>query len=190
MDKKYQIIYADPPWRFDNLWNRPSDGGAAKHYKTMSIEEMCALPVKDWVEKDAAMFMWIVQTHIPEALEVIKAWGFKFKTVAFYWVKIKGKQDRLFYAGEDVKMGMGYHTRAGAEQCWLATRGKGYERMTKSEPQVFFSPLREHSRKPDEPREAIVRLCGDLPRLEMFARTARPSWDVWGNETDKFEGAA
>jgi N6-adenosine-specific RNA methylase IME4 len=136
------------------------------------------------------LFLWVVQPQLPEALRLIEAWGFTFKTVAYCWVKNKGNQDRLFYAGEDVRKGLGYHTRSGMEQCWLATRGKGYSRLSKSETQVVFSPLREHSRKPDEISDSIVNLTGDVPRLEMFARTQRPGWDVWGNQTSKFDGVA
>jgi N6-adenosine-specific RNA methylase IME4 len=152
----------------------------------MSPSDIKALPVSSIAWKDAALFLWVVQPMLPEALELIEAWGFKFKTVAFAWVKIKGKQDRLFYSGEDVRMGLGYHTRAGMEQCWLATRGNGYERISKGEAQVIFSPVREHSRKPDEIHNAIVRLCGDVPRCELFARTPRPDWVTWGNEKEKF----
>lgn len=191
---RYRIIYADPPWAFrawtgDTLASRKA-GAAGAHYPTMKDDDIAALPVADWCEKDAALFIWITNPNIPLAVRIVEAWGFTFKTVAFAWVKIKGKQDRLFYAGEDVRLGLGYHTRSGFEQCWLATRGHGYERLTKAEPQVVFSPLREHSRKPDEIADAIVRLCGDLPRLEMFARTQRPGWQAWGNQTDKFSGAA
>lgn len=187
--KDVQIVYADPAW-WHKAWSIKGTGRSAEqHYQCMETDDICALPVKDWVAKDAVLFLWVVQSMLPDALRVIDAWGFKFKTVGYAWVKIKGKSDRLFYAGEDVKMGMGHHTRAGFEQCWLATRGDGYERLSKGEPQVLFSPLREHSRKPDEVANSIVRLCGDVPRLEMFARTARPGWLHWGNQTDRFKAA-
>lgn len=189
MNGPYPIIYADPPWRF-RTWSETNQAKSpSKHYALMEADEIRAIPVAEMAAPDAALFLWVVQSNLPEALALIEAWGFRFKTVAFAWVKLKGKQDRLFYAGDDVRMGLGYHTRAGFEQCWLATRGNGYRRLVKGEPQVVFSPLREHSRKPDEIPEAIVRLCGDLPRLEMFARTKRLGWDSWGNETDKFKAA-
>lgn len=184
---RYRVIYADPPWRFVD---RSGSGVAEKHYATMSLDEIAALPVAEWVAQDAALFLWVIQPLLPEALDLIRAWGFNFKTVAFAWVKISGGQHRLFYAAEDVRLGLGYHTRAGMEQCWLATRGRGYDRLSRGEAQVVFSPLREHSRKPDEIAESIVRLTGDVSRLEMFARTRRRGWDAWGNEVDKFTSAA
>lgn len=182
----FEVILADPPWSFAAWSHRGEGRGASQHYNCMSLQDIKALPVSSIAWKDAALFLWVVQPMLPEALELIEAWGFKFKTVAFAWVKIKGKQDRLFYSGEDVRMGLGYHTRAGMEQCWLATRGKGYERMSQGEAQVIFSPLREHSRKPDEIQDAIVRLCGDVPRCELFARQEREGWMTWGNETTRF----
>lgn len=187
---KYKIGYIDPPWSW-KAWSDKGDGkSAVQHYDCMSVDDIAALPISEMFEQDAAIFVWVVQAMLPDALKLIAAWGFTFKTVAFAWVKIKGKQDRLFYTGEDVKIGMGYHTRAGFEQCWLATRGKGYERLSKGEPQVIFAPLREHSRKPDEVANAIVRLCGDVPRIEIFARTTRPGWQSWGNQTGKFKAAS
>jgi N6-adenosine-specific RNA methylase IME4 len=186
----YRVIYSDPPWHFHSWSHRGEDRGAVQHYGCMSLDDICALPVAEACAKDAALFLWVVQPMLPEALRVIEAWGFTFKTVAYAWVKVKGGQDRLFYAGEDIRKGLGYHTRSGMEQCWLATRGDGYTRLSKGEAQVVFSPLREHSRKPDEIAESIVRLTGDVPRLEMFARTQRPGFDAWGNQTEKFMGAA
>lgn len=186
----YSVIYADPPWKFEAWSHRGEDRGAVQHYGCMSLDDICALPVADWAAKDAALFIWVVQPMLREAVRVIDSWGFTLKTVAYCWVKIKGEQDRLFYAGEDVRMGLGYHTRAGMEQCWLATRGDGYERLSQGEAQVMFAPLREHSRKPDEIADSIVRLVGDVPRLEMFARTVRPGWSAFGNETTKFAATA
>lgn len=187
--KKYRILMADPPWRFKSWSGRGGGKGAVQHYDCMDLDALERLPVADWAAPDCALFLWVVQSMLPEALQLIGVWGFEFKTVAYAWVKIKGGQPRLYYEQGDAGMGMGYHTRAGFEQCWLATRGKGYSRISKGEPQVIFAPRREHSRKPDEIAESIVRLCGDLPRLEMFARTRRPGWAVFGNETDKFDAA-
>jgi N6-adenosine-specific RNA methylase IME4 len=186
----YSVIYSDPPWQYQTWSHRGEGKGASQHYATMDAAALRALPVGDIAAKDAALFLWVVQPQLPEAMRLINAWGFTFKTVAYVWVKIKGGQDRLFYAGDDVRKGLGYHTRSGAEQCWLATRGKGYRRLAQGEPQVVFSPLREHSRKPDEIAESIVKLTGDVPRLEMFARVKRPGWDAWGNQTDRFGEAA
>ena len=187
---KYRIVYADPPWAF-RAWSHRGDGRAAsKHYPVSNMADMATLPIAELAAADAALFIWVVQPMLPEALRLIESWGFRFKTVAFAWVKTNGKQDRLFYTGSDVRIGLGYHTRAGFEQCWLATRGNGYRRLSKAEPQVVFSPTREHSRKPDEIADSIVRLVGDVPRIELFARTRRLGWDSWGNETDKFDAVA
>lgn len=187
----YRVIYADPPWSYQTWSHRGQGKGASQHYDVMDAAALRALPVAEIADRDAALFLWVVQPQLPEAIALIDAWGFEFKTVAYVWVKLKGgghggAQDRLFYAGEDVRKGLGYHTRSGAEQCWLATRGKGYRRLSMNEPQVCFSPLREHSRKPDEIADSIVNLTGDVPRLEMFARTRRAGWDVWGNQVEKF----
>ncbi|MCC0035457.1 MAG: adenine methyltransferase [Hoeflea sp.] len=184
----FNVIYADPPWRFES-WSTDGEGrSATQHYDCMNLDAIAALPVSDIAAKDAALFLWVIQPMLPEALKLIEAWGFTYKTVAFGWVKIKGepRQQFLFADSGSVRKGMGYHTRAGMEQCWLATRGRGYERLTKGEAQVHLEGLREHSRKPDHFADAITRLTGDVPRLEMFARTTRPRWSVWGNQVDKF----
>jgi N6-adenosine-specific RNA methylase IME4 len=183
---RYSIIYADPPWRFTTYSDKGKDRAPEKHYDTMSIADIAALPIADMAADDCALFMWVYQPMLREAFTLFEAWGFTFKTVAYFWVKISGGQDRLFYGNEDVLKGLGYHTRTGAEQVWLATRGKGYERISKGEGQVVFAPRREHSRKPDEIAESIVRLCGDIPRIELFARARRAGWDAFGNETEKF----
>lgn len=188
--RRFRVVYADPPWSFATWSHRGQGKGASQHYATMSLDDIAALPVSAICADDAALFLWVVQPMLPDALRLIEAWGFAFKTVAFAWVKLKGRQDRLFYAGEDVRLGLGYHTRSGFEQCWLATRGKGYARLCRGEPQVVFAPLREHSRKPDEVAQAIDRLVGDVPRVELFARTQRAGWDAWGNQVGKFGEAA
>lgn len=194
----YRAAYIDPPWAFQTWSGRGKGKGAEQHYDTMSLAELMALPVADLLAPDAAVFMWIVQSHADLVAPLMQAWGHKFKTVAYAWVKIKGPQPMLFVDQGATKKGMGYHTRAGFEQCWLGTRGRGYSRLSKREPQVTFaldpnadpevytSPLREHSRKPDEIRESIERLVGNVPRVELFARTRNPGWDAWGKEIDKF----
>ena len=111
---------------------------------------------------------------LPEALEVIKRWGFKYKTVAFTWIKENKKSDGYF-------TGMGYYTRCNPEQCLLATKGKP-KRISKSVRQLIVSRLEQHSKKPDDIRNRIVKLCGDLPRIELFARQRVEGWDCWGNE--------
>jgi site-specific DNA-methyltransferase (adenine-specific) len=110
---------------------------------------------------------------IPEALRVIAAWGFRYKTVAFVWIKQTRKAKKWFF-------GLGFWTRSNAEICLLATRGKP-KRFDSSVHQLIISPIEAHSKKPDEARKRIVKLLGDVPRLELFAREKPDGWDVYGN---------
>lgn len=174
--KKYGIIYADPPWHYRVYSKKGAGRSAESHYPTMTIEEIQALPVSELSDKDCALFMWITFPLLKESLSVLSAWGFKFKTIAFVWIKQNRKSDSLFW-------GMGYWTRANAEFCVLATKGKP-KRMAKNVHQVIVSHIEEHSKKPDEARRRIVRLMGDLPRIELFARQKSAGWDVWGNEVE------
>lgn len=142
----------------------------------MSISELCALPVADLAAKDSALFLWATFPQLPEALRLIRAWGFTFKTVAFVWLKLNKKSPTWFY-------GLGYWTRGNAEICLLAKRGKP-KRRSAGVHQFIISPVEEHSKKPDVTRDKIIELAGDLPRVELFARQKTPGWDVWGNEVD------
>jgi N6-adenosine-specific RNA methylase IME4 len=186
--KHFKVIYADPPWQFHAWSHRGEDRGASQHYDCMNMADLCALPVTDIAQDDAALFMWVVQPQLPEAMDLIKAWGFTFKTVAFCWVKMPKTWRGDGFGEPDLKprMGLGYHTRSGMEQCWLAVRGKGYERASQGIEQVIHYPIREHSRKPDEIAERIESLVGDVPRIELFARERRNGWEAWGNQVDKF----
>jgi N6-adenosine-specific RNA methylase IME4 len=173
-DKKYSIIYADPPWSY-RTWSKKGKGRSAEnHYPTMKLQDICALPVREIAAENAALFMWATFPNLPEALEVIKAWGFEYKTVAFCWVKRNKKSPGWF-------VGLGHWTRANAEICLLATRGNP-KRVSKGVRQVIDTPIEKHSKKPDEIRDRIVTLMGDLPRIELFAREQHPGWDVFGNE--------
>ena len=131
----------------------------------MSIDELCALPVETLAEKDCLLFLWATFPQLPEALRLIRAWGFTFKTSPTW-----------FY-------GLGYWTRGNAEICLLAKRGKP-KRRSAGVHQFIISPVEEHSKKPDVTRDKIIELAGDLPRVELFARQKAPGWDVWGNEVD------
>ena len=173
MDNKYSVIYADPPWRYTA---KNVQGAAENHYPTMSIDDICALPVSELAAPDSALFLWATFPMIPEALRVIDAWGFHFKTVAFVWLKQNRKAKTWFY-------GMGFWTRSNAEICLLATKGHP-KRVDKGVHQFIISPLEAHSKKPDEARDKIVRLMGDIPRVELFARQQPDGWDVWGNEVE------
>ena len=142
----------------------------------MSIDELCALPVESLAVKDCLLFLWATFPMLPEALRLIKAWGFSFKIVAFVWLKQNRKSPTWFY-------GLGYWTRGNAEICLLAKRGNP-KRHSASVHQFIISPIEQHSKKPDVTRDKIVELADDLPRVELFARQKIPGWDVWGNEVE------
>lgn len=171
--QKYQVIYADPPWDYQQC---RLSGSAKKHYPTMRIEELCALPVAEIANRDCALFLWATFPQLPEALRLIQAWGFMYKTVAFVWLKQNRKALTWFY-------GLGFWTRSNAEICLLATKGHP-KRQSAGIHQLVISPVEQHSKKPDEVREKIAALMGDVPRIELFARQQTPGWDVWGNEVE------
>lgn len=169
-DKKYNIIYADPPWRYWESGNK----NQALHYTTMSIDEICDLPVKDIADENCVLFLWVTYPILQEAFKVIEAWGFEYSTCAFVWVKKNKQKDTPF-------VGCGAWTRANSELCLLATKGNT-TRLDASISQVVESPIEEHSKKPNIVRELITRLVGELPRVELFCRNPADGWDVWGNE--------
>lgn len=180
-------VLADPPWRFSNRfgagspadeWNPDATRGAAKHYRTLKLQEICDL--KPPVAKDAVLLIWTVSSHMDETLKVIDAWGFKLKTKAWTWVKT-GRFWQPIY-------GMGFWTRHATEDCWLATRGKPPRPDDKGVGDLIFAPRRKHSQKPDEQYVKIDRLLPANvygPRLEMFARHRHDeSWSVFGNQVE------
>lgn len=169
-DKKYNIIYADPAWKYWESGNK----NQSLHYKTMTIEEICSLPVKNIADDDCVLFLWVTYPILQQAFDVIKAWGFEYSTAAFVWVKKNRQQDTPF-------VGCGSWTRANSELCLLATKGN-IMRLDASVSQIIEAPIEEHSKKPDIVREQIVRLVGKLPRIELFCRNPAEGWDVWGNE--------
>lgn len=178
-NKKYNIIYADPPWTFKTYSDKGKEHKSAEcHYECMTKKDIQNLPVADIAADNCVLFLWVTFPCLEEGLELIKKWGFEYKTCAFNWVKRNKKSDSWFW-------GLGYWTRSNSELCLLATKGHP-QRVSKSVHQICDARVREHSRKPDEIRDKIVELCGDLPRIELFARTSSNGWDVWGNETDKF----
>jgi len=184
MGKKYNIIYADPAWSYDDpSLNR---GGALRHYQTMTIEDIKNLPINDISALDSILFMWATFPKLQEGLDVIKAWGFEFKTCGFVWVKTNKRtnpEQLSFLPSEsfDSFWGMGRWTRSNAEICLIGTKGKP-QRQNADVHSVIYAPIDKHSKKPKETRDKIVRLCGDLPRVELFARQKAEGWDSWGNE--------
>lgn len=184
-EKKYNIIYADPPWNYNQCGSKNDNRGmASRHYKTMKTNDICKLPVKRIKTDDAICFMWATFPNIGEALKVMSAWGFTYKTAGFVWVKKNKKNNSNFW-------GMGAYTRANAEVCLL-----GISKYTKASfcvkdhgvHQIIESPILSHSTKPHEARKRIIQLLGDVPRIELFARNSCEGWDCWGDdEKIKFE---
>ena len=179
-DKKYQIIYADPPWRFD--MTKDTSGKDFLKYPTMGLDDIKNLPVDKITDKDCVLFIWCVFPMLQEGLDTIKAWGFSFKTIGFTWGKL--------YKNGSVFMGLGNWTRSNAEICLLGVKGKP-KRINSGVRSLLLSIPREHSKKPTEIRGRIVQLLGDLPRIELFARPPKDllfedesyqGWDVWGDE--------
>ena len=171
--KKYQIIYADPPWQYRG---KMMNSSVTDHYNWTSLQDICDIPVGAIADNDCILFMWVTMPKLNEFMEVVNAWGFEYKSCAFVWVKQNKKSFGYF-------MGQGRWTRANPEICILATRGKP-KRISAAVRQLLVAPVREHSRKPSEIRDRIIQLVGDLPRIELFARQKVEGWDCWGNEVE------
>ena len=174
-DKKYQIIYADPPWKYNNKANKKGRT-VETHYPTMNTETIKNIQVCAISDNNCILFIWVTFPKLQEGLDVIQAWGFEYKTIAFTWVKKNKIANSWFW-------GMGKWTRSNAELCLLATKGKP-KRISAGVSSIIDNKIQAHSQKPDEARDRIVQLCGDLPRIELFARQQTPGWDAWGNEVD------
>lgn len=177
MSKKYNIIYADPPWCFKTYSPKGKEHKSADaHYSCMNINDIYNLPIDKLAAEDCILFLWVTFPLLQEGLETIKRWGFTYKTIAFNWVKKNKKSDSLFW-------GCGFWTRSNSEICLLATKGKP-KRISAGVHSVVMTHIEEHSKKPAEIRNKIVSLVGDLPRIELFARQKTEDWDVWGNEVE------
>jgi N6-adenosine-specific RNA methylase IME4 len=169
----YDLILADPPWLFVS-WGQ-SLVGRQNHYPRMATDAICALPVRDVAAPAAALLLWATGPRLPDALEVMTAWGFTYKALAFTWVKVN--------ADNSPAMGLGYYTRGNAELCLLGTRGEGLSPKAQDIPSIIVSRRRAHSQKPDSQYDYAGRLFGPVRRLELFARRRWPGWDAWGSET-------
>ncbi|EBJ0776681.1 adenine methylase [Salmonella enterica] len=176
MTIKYTLIYADPPWSYRD---KAADGnrGAGFKYPVMNVLDICRLPAWELAAENCLLAMWWVPTQPAEALEVVKAWGFRLMTMkGFTWNKCGVRQrDKLV-------LGMGNATRANSEDCLFAIKGRLPPRRSAGIVQSFTAPRLEHSRKPDHVREKLVQLLGDVPRIELFARQSSHGFDVWGNQ--------
>ena len=185
--RKYQIIYADPPWKYSNASHRPTGkykfrGGAKRHYDTMTTEDICNLPISELADENCFLFIWATFPNLREVFKVIDSWGFQYRTLGFSWIKTNKKNNKPFF-------GIGFYTKSNCEICLIATKGKP-KVISNSVSSVVISPLEGHSKKPDIIRSKIIQLAGNLPRIELFARptktlfTNMDGWDVWGNEVE------
>ena len=172
-NKKYGVIYADPPWSFKTYSEKGKDRSPEKHYPVLSIAEIIRLPVDRIAKDNAVLLMWVIDPLLDQAFKVIDAWGFKYKTVGFTWAKSNKTKPGFF-------TGLGYWTRGNPEMCLLATKGKP-KRLSKSVPQLVIDQRREHSKKPDIMYKHIENLL-EGPYIELFARQKVSGWDAWGNE--------
>lgn len=173
-DKKYAVIYADPPWAWGKtpLIDRGSARAVEKEYPTMQPAEIMALPVVTIAQPRCILFLWATSPKLPLAIQVMTAWGFEYKSVAFVWIKKNKKANSNF-------TGMGFYTRQNAEFVLLGTRGLSLTRKHRGIHQIVESPVGRHSTKPEEIRDRIDRLF-DGDRIELFARRGAPCWDAWG----------
>jgi N6-adenosine-specific RNA methylase IME4 len=173
---KYSVLYADPPWDYAGKTQHTSgdfkEGMSAKdHYNTMTLQQLKELKIQEKTEKDCVLFLWTSSPHLPQALELMKAWGFDYKTIAFVWDKQKTNP--------------GYYTLSQVEICLVGKKGKFPTPRGSRKERQFLSEMRGvHSKKPDEIRQRITKMFPTQKKLELFARQTSDGWDVWGNEVD------
>jgi N6-adenosine-specific RNA methylase IME4 len=184
----FGAILVDPPSRFETRSEKGKGCSAEKHYPTMSWYELRALNVGALGFPDCTLFLWICWPTMPQSLELIAAWGFRYINCAFDWCKADTSQIDMFRDDADVAIGCGYWTRANTEPCLLGTRGDP-KRLNADVRMAIVEPRREHSRKPACVHDRIEHLVAG-PFLELFARRRRPGWIVWGNEIEQHPEAA
>ena len=188
-DRRYGVIYADPPWDYKGqLQHAGPDsgdtGGAIRHYSTVTSADLAALPVLDIAEDDCLLFLWATSPHLDQAISLGKAWGFEWATVAFVWDKRR--------------VNPGFYTMSQCELCLVFKRGKiPQPRGARNVRQLVSEPRGPHSVKPDEVRRRIERMFPQQAKIELFARAPAPGWDTWGDEIEHgasqrrfFDGAA
>lgn len=185
-EKKYNIIYADPPWdysyvgkNFDKQFTKSKFKfdpvvSAKDHYNTMSMQELYNLPIQEICEKDCLLFIWITNPHVDVGMELIKKWGFEFKTVAFVWHKQATNP--------------GFYTMSQCELCFVAKKKGGNipkPRGLRNVRQFYSEKRTKHSKKPDEIRYRIEKMFPEQTKIELFAREKITGWDAWGNEVSE-----
>lgn len=175
-DKKYSIIYADPPWKYNSRTNKKTKfgGGCGGHYNLMTMNEIEKLPIPQIAADNCVLFLWTTFPYLDDQIKLFEKWGFDYKTLGFSWIKTNPKNGKPFF-------GVGYYAKSNCEICLMGIKGKMKPASNKVS-SCIIAPRREHSRKPDEVRERIVQLFGDIPRIELFARQTFDGWDCWGNE--------
>lgn len=167
-DKKYYVVYADPPWSYSNKKTGGSmTSGSAQKYPTMTLQEIKDLPIADITDKDGLLFLWATVPMLPEAMDTLNAWGYKYKT-AHFWIKLG-------------RLGMGFWFRVNVEILLVGVRGQ-VKPFRLTERNHFSAKPEKHSEKPEYYRQLIEKTVGDVPKIELFARQKTPGWDVWGNE--------
>lgn len=177
IDKKFNIIYADPPWKYNKRVGKKKTrfgGGADAHYPMMDLQDIMNLPVANIAADNCALFLWTTFPYLDKQIKVIEAWGFTYRTLGFSWIKTNKKNSQPFF-------GVGYYAKSNCEVCLLGVKGK-MKPVSNKVSSVVISPLERHSKKPDCVRDRIVELFGDVPRIELFARETAKGWDHWGNE--------
>lgn len=169
-DKKYGIIYADPPWQYKENWG----SGSNEHtYKTMKFEDICKIPVPQIVDDEAHLYLWVTNPFLREGLALCEKWGFEYKTL-ITWIKT--------YKDGTPEMGMGYYFRGCTEHIIFGIKGKK-KTLNKVTKNMFIAVNPKlHSEKPPITRDMIVKCSGDIPRIELFARQYAEGWDCWGDE--------
>jgi len=178
--KKYQIIYADPCWKYRQGKSMGTNfqGAADAQYPCMDYKEIAKLPIGGICDDKCILFLWVTMPMLKEGIYVLENWGFEYKTVAFTWLKTNINNMGMFF-------GIGYYTKSNIEICLLGTKGNAHTLVkSNSVSQVIVTPKTKHSRKPQEARDKIIELCGDIPRIELFAREKKSGFDVWGNEVE------
>lgn len=187
--RRFRVCLADPPWHFSSNSDARPGRNARRHYRTMRLKEIAALPVADLMADDAALFLWVpgpllvIGAHLP----ILAAWRFKPSAMGFVFIKLKsGASSLRFIVPDDLAIGNGHTTRKNAEFCVLARRGRSIRRSAAVH-EVVFGPRREHSRKPDEIHERIERYAPG-PYFELFARQSRRRWTTWGDQATLFDG--
>ena len=176
-DKRYQVIYADPPWSYRDKRNSHKRlcGGALAHYSTMSIDDIKSLPIQNITDKNCILFLWVTFPNLQEGLDTISAWGFQYKTLGFSWIKTNRQNGKPFF-------GIGWYTKSNCEVCLIGVKGKPFKESNHVS-SVVISPREEHSKKPDEVRDRIEKFVGGGHNMiELFARQSAPGWDCWGLE--------